>query len=124
MKRIGIAVVEWQDAFLVGIRPPDAVLPGAAEFPGGKCLPDESPDLCAVRECLEETGIAVLPDGVLDCTTFTYSHGTVELSFIHCRPVEPAPQPASGFRWIPRSELGSLNFPEGNRGILQQLISK
>ena len=51
IKRIGIAVVEHAGRYLVGIRGPDVPLAGYAEFPGGKCLPNESPEDCAVREC-------------------------------------------------------------------------
>ena len=50
-KRIGIAVVEHEGRYLVGTRGPDGPLAGYAEFPGGKCLPDELPEMCAIREC-------------------------------------------------------------------------
>lgn len=124
MKRIGIAVVEWQNSFLVGVRSANAVLAGAAEFPGGKCLPDETPEQCAVRECLEETGIAVESHGLLMQTTHSYAHGVLELDFVRCIPLQPLNQPANGFHWIPRSELASLNFPEGNRDVVRLLSAQ
>ena len=46
-KTIGIAVVEYQGRFLVGIRPPGASLAGFAEFPGGKCEEAEAPAAAA-----------------------------------------------------------------------------
>ena len=57
--RIGIAVVESNGKFLIGVRSPDGPLPGFHEFPGGKLHPGETPEACAVRECLEETGLDV-----------------------------------------------------------------
>ena len=45
--------------FLVGLRPEGSHLAGCAEFPGGKVEPGEKPSAAAVRECAEETGLAV-----------------------------------------------------------------
>ena len=57
IKHIGIAVVEQAGHFLIGTRGPDVPLAGFAEFPGGKCYEEEAAEDCAVRECLEETGL-------------------------------------------------------------------
>ena len=124
MVRIGIAVVEHGEDILVGVRGPDGPLPGFAEFPGGKCDPGESAADCAARECLEETGLAVEPGVRLLETEFTYPHGAVHLAFFHCRlAAESRHQaPANAFRWHPRRELGSLNFPEGNREVVRRLL--
>ena len=65
IKRIGIAVVEQAGHYLVGLRGPDVPLAGYAEFPGGKCLPNESPEDGAVRECREESGLLVTVDRLL-----------------------------------------------------------
>ena len=125
MVRIGIAVVQQRGTVLVGVRGPDGPLPGKAEFPGGKCHPDEPAADCAVRECLEETGLAVTPLGLLHETEFQYPHGAVHLSFFDCRPTaHPVPEPQGNFRWHPRSDLGSLPFPDGNREVVRQLVSR
>lgn len=124
MVRIGIAIVQRQEAVLVGVRGPDGPLPGKAEFPGGKCHPDESAADCAVRECLEETGLAVTPVGLLHETEFQYPHGAMHLSFFDCRPTDdPPPSPLGNFRWHPRADLTSLPFPDGNREVVRQLTS-
>jgi len=123
--KIGIAVVEQGESILVGIRGPGGPLPGFAEFPGGKCHADESAADCAVRECLEETGLVVCCETLLLETEFTYPHGTVHLAFFHCRLADEAgsPAPANGFRWCPRAELGTLDFPEGNREVVRRLVA-
>jgi 8-oxo-dGTP diphosphatase len=56
---IAIAVVEQNNCFLIGKRPPGVVLAGYWEFPGGKILDGEEPSACAARECREETGVDV-----------------------------------------------------------------
>ncbi|MCA9069030.1 MAG: NUDIX domain-containing protein, partial [Planctomycetaceae bacterium] len=55
--QIGIAIVEHNNCFLIGVRGDDSPLSGLAEFPGGKCQDGETPADCAVRECWEETGL-------------------------------------------------------------------
>ena len=120
---IGIAVVERSDAYLVGIRPDGVPLAGYAEFPGGKCEAGETPEACAVRECREETGLAVEPGELLERRTWDYPHGRVELSFVLCRPVGDA-EPKGTVRWVPRADLAGLRFPEANaavRGTLANL---
>jgi len=125
VKPIGIAVVEQADHFLIGIRGPDQVLAGCAEFPGGKCEAGESHRECAVRECFEETGLAVIAERLLQQISFCYPHGDVELHFWLCRPsdVQDMHEDQRGFRWIPRSELRALQFPEANQPVIDRLMS-
>lgn len=122
-KIIGIAIVEHAGRFLVGVRQADQVLAGHAEFPGGKCDPDETPRDCAVRECREETGLAVVAERLLEQKSFSYPHGDVELHFWRCRPVaaEAITENHCGFRWVSAAELGKLNFPEANRSVVSKL---
>lgn len=123
--RIGIAIVQEGERFLIGIRSPGRPLAGYAEFPGGKCEPGESAEACAVRECLEETGLAVTVERLLQQREFTYPHGTVELHFFLCRPVAPTSDVAShqGYRWVPRADLQTQKFPEANDEVVQVLLA-
>ena len=125
-KRIGIAIVEDAGHVLVGVRQANRVLAGQAEFPGGKCEPDESPGDCAIRECLEETGLAVEPVEQLDRLEYEYPHATVDLHFWLCRPVEGLANesPQNGFRWRPVGLLGDLNFPSANTTEIEKLIQR
>ena len=125
--RIGIAVVESAGRFLVGERSPESPLPGLAEFPGGKCESDETPRACAVRECREETGLIVIPREQIATIEHSYPHGDVELHFWRCELCHELPDtaaPMSPFRWISFSELASLQFPDANRTVLDQLLQK
>lgn len=123
-KRIGIAVVEHNSHYLVGVRGPEVVLAGFAEFPGGKCLDDESPTDCAVRECREESGLAVVPDRLLQRREFEYPHGRVELYFVLCHPAKEVTlaERHRNFRWETIEGLHGLKFPEGNSEVLDLLV--
>jgi 8-oxo-dGTP diphosphatase len=121
---IAIAVVEHAGNFLIGQRPADVPLGGLWEFPGGKIEPGESPEAAAVRECLEETGLAVEPLFRFPEHVHEYDHDRVQLVFVACRPqsqeVGPLPDP---FRWVSRVELARYGFPAGNRAIIEQLCA-
>jgi len=120
---VGIAVVENDGAFLVGVRGEGGPLPGLSEFPGGKCRPDEDPVQCAVRECREETGLDVIAVRLLERRRHRYPHGAVDLHFWLCRPVHSRDISADcqGFRWIPGGELSRLNFPEANASVIRMI---
>lgn len=120
-KRIGIAIVEFESHYLVGVRGPDGPLPGYSEFPGGKCNDGETPEDCAVRECFEESGLRVTASRQFEQKTFTYPHGTVELYFVECRLIDNVKigSDHNGFRWVPRKGLKQLNFPEANQSIIE-----
>jgi 8-oxo-dGTP diphosphatase len=123
---IGIAVVEHNGCYLVGTRDNDDSLPGYAEFPGGKCRPDESPEQCALRECREETGLDVIPVKLLLNRQFTYPHGTVALHFWLCQPAdaEKIADEHHNFRWIPAAKLAALKFPEANEPVIKMLFAR
>jgi mutator protein MutT len=122
-KTIGIAVVEHQGSYLVGIRPPGASLAGFAEFPGGKCEPGEDPAVAAVRECLEETGLRVEVLELLTRRLYEYAYGSVDLHFYLCQPLEvpTAEHDLHGFRWEGVSSLRSMKFPDANVPVLDLL---
>ncbi len=122
-QRIGIAVVRQEGCYLVGTRRTGTVLSGYAEFPGGKCHPGESDQACALRECLEETGVACRPRELLAKTVFDYDYGAVELHFWLCEPVRPqsVSDEHRGFCWIPFGDLSELDFPEGNAAVLAEI---
>ena len=122
-KTIGIAVVEHQGCYLVGIRPVGVSLAGFAEFPGGKCEPGEDPSIAAVRECHEETGLHVEMVKLLTRRLYEYAYGAVDLHFYLCRPTDPL-EPHSdlrGFHWENVAALRALKFPAANVPVLDLL---
>jgi mutator protein MutT len=120
---IAVAVVESAGRFLVGQRPAGVPLAGLWEFPGGKIEPGETPAQAAARECLEEAGLAVEIIGSYPAQVERYDHGTVQLFFLACRPLDPSRPPAGLYRWVARSDLRGLDFPAGNRSLIDRLCS-
>jgi mutator protein MutT len=124
--RIGIAVVEHHERYLVGVRGESGPLPGNSEFPGGKCHAGETPAAAAIRECFEETGIRVEIIEPLLEREFDYPHGRVDLRFFLCRPAAgcDVTQLRGSFCWIPSRELSSLRFPEANAPVVDRLLDR
>jgi len=121
---IAIAVVEHENSFLIGQRPAGVALSGLWEFPGGKIEPGETAEVAAVRECLEETGLAVEALFQYPVQVEEYEHGQVELHFVACAPLgDERLDPAAGFRWVSRADLIGYQFPSGNRRLLQLLLA-
>lgn len=120
---IAIAVVERNDQFLVGKRADHLPLGGYWEFPGGKVQEQESIEAAAVRECREETGLAVEVIARLPSQSIKYPHGILQLHFRVCRLADPMAQPHPPWLWLPRRDLGLYRFPEGNRGVIELLLS-
>lgn len=120
---IAIAVVVRGSWVLVGQRPQGVPLAGYAEFPGGKVEPGETPADAAVRECREETGLDVRVVRLFDAREHTYTHGKVSLHFFLCEPRDANAELPPPYRWVERTQLDHLAFPEANQHVIQQLTS-
>ena len=123
-KQIAIAVVEHEGCFLIGQRPEGVPLAGLWEFPGGKMEPDETAREAAVRECREETGLAIEAVETWLIQEEEYPHGRVRLHFISCRLAgEETGLLREPFLWAPRGKLMEFEFPSGNRELLRRLTA-
>lgn len=123
MIEIAIALV-WRDGtLLVARRPPDAHLGGLLEFPGGKLLPGESPEACALREVREETGLTVRAIGRRAPIEHVYPERHVRLHPIDCAIAHgsAAPLAASELAWLAPQNLDPDAFPPANRELLREL---
>ncbi|MDG3004413.1 (deoxy)nucleoside triphosphate pyrophosphohydrolase [Paludisphaera mucosa] len=122
----GIGVIRRGDRFLIRRRPPGTVYAGYWEFPGGKVEPGETPEQATVRECLEETGLAVVATRLRSVVEHAYPHGRVRLHFFDCTPADPVAEPAPEHAciWVPAKGLAGYRFPEANDAILAQLVAE
>lgn len=125
MLKIGIAIVESQGHYLVGVRGPGVPLAGFHEFPGGKQIVPESTCETAVRECHEETGLVVVPREMLHQQSHHYEHDEVQLDFWLCEPRASIPgllpEVIAPWRWVPAEDLFRLGFPPANDAVLNLL---
>ncbi len=119
-KEIVVAVIEEDGRYLIGRRPPEGMLGGLWEFPGGKVEPKETHQQALVRECKEELGVTVKAGGMLACVKHAYTHLRVTLNVYRCA-IEKGTIKAkthTELRWVPRSEFDEYAFPKGNHKFL------
>lgn len=124
---IAVAVIIHEDRVVVGIRQAHQSLAGKSEFPGGKVEPGETIEQALSRETLEETGLQIVPVQSLLTEHHTYEHARVSLHFWKCSLATPAEveRPIENpFQWKPINSLKEDQFPEGNRALLELLLSE
>jgi 8-oxo-dGTP diphosphatase len=119
------AVVERDGRFLLTRRLEGSHLEGTWEFPGGKCEAGESHEECLEREIHEELGVGVEIGEEVFVVEHAYPDRDVRLHFRRCRfDGDPQPQLGQEMCWADRRELGRLEFPEADRGLIAVLTSR
>ena len=122
MTTIAVAVVLRHGQVLVGRRAADArEAAGLDEFPGGKVEPGETPAAAAARECLEETGVAVRIDRLLDRAAGTARSGPLDILFFAATPLDDGDTPVAPFTWLPLEALDAGRFPPANARLIARL---
>jgi len=122
---VAAAIVERDQRFLLTRRLQGTHLAGAWEFPGGKCEPGESLQACLARELMEELAVKCTVGRSLLITRHAYAERTVELHFFATTlSGDPVPQLGQEMRWASRGDLGTLQFPEADRELIQLLIAR
>ena len=115
---------DWR--VLITRRPPEGVLGGYWEFPGGKREHGESLELCLVREFQEEVGLSILVTDALPAMDHTYDHGRVRLRPFFCERCNPQQAPealaVSEWRWVSPEELVDYTFPPANAPLLRHVL--
>jgi 8-oxo-dGTP diphosphatase len=119
------AVIERDDAFLLTLRPDGTHLAGRWEFPGGKVHHSETHVEALRREIFEELDAVATVGELLHTVRHAYLEKTVELFFYRCElSGEAKPMMGQQMRWVPRTELALLPFPEADRDLISRLIER
>jgi 8-oxo-dGTP diphosphatase len=98
------------------------------EFPGGKILPDESPEICIIREIREELDIEIEISEQIIPVTFDYGTKTIELIPFICRwkSRDISLNDHIAIKWISIGELAETDFSGADKKLIsnqENLIS-
>jgi 8-oxo-dGTP diphosphatase len=119
---VAAAVIERGDRFLLTRRQQGVHLEGYWEFPGGKCEPGESLQVCLLREIREELDVSAAVGDELLTTAHDYPDRRVKLHFLRCEIAgDPVPQLGQEMRWVARAELAALHFPPADAELVRLL---
>jgi A/G-specific adenine glycosylase len=119
------AVIHNQAQVLIAQRPPQGLLGGLWEFPGGKLQPGEDLAVCLQREIREELGAGIVVQDQLGVYRHAYTHFRVTLHAFHCTLAngdQPRPVQVNDLRWVAPSELAAYPMGKIDRQIARNLI--
>jgi len=123
-KEIAVAAIQKDGAYLLGKRPPNGLLGGLWELPGGKVERGETHAATLVRECREELGVTVKVGGMVASVNHAYTHFKVTLNVYRCTLTghkEPQPRTHTELRWVAPAEFDAYAFPKANHKFLSLL---
>ena len=119
------AVIERDGKILIARRLPTKAFPGKWEFPGGKIEPNETPEMCLVREIREEFDVTPeIERKVLDWD-FDYGNGK-KFRFCSFRcsiSGEPKLLAHSAMAWVTPDELSNFDLLEADK-ILAEVLKR
>lgn len=97
---------------------------GKFEFPGGKIETSETPQQALRRELLEEMDYEVEVGDELVTVVHSYPDFSISLKAFICtapRPHDFKLKEHTGFKWLGKDELQSVDWAEADKGIVKAL---
>ena len=99
-------------------------VPVGSRIPDGLVVPSESLADCLRRELQEELAVDSAIGDEIFAVTHHYPGRSVELHFFACTLLgEPVPLLGQEMRWVPRTDLASLQFPPADDELIQRLTT-
>ncbi len=121
---VAVAILKDGDRYFIQRRPPEGLLGGLWEFPGGKIESGEKPESCLRRELKEELGVKAKITRKLPAVKHAYTHFRVILHPFECRLDGGKLKKGDGSsRWVRFEEFSKYAFPTANRKIFISLAS-
>jgi len=120
---VGLGLVWRRRKLLIAKRPPNAMLGGLWEFPGGKREGAEPLAETVRREIKEELGLDVAVGELFVSVKHAYSHFRVTLHAFHCQCPRGRPRPvrADAVKWVRVEDLSRYPFPTGSLKVIRKL---
>jgi len=118
------AVIHRNGQVLISQRPPQGLLGGLWEFPGGKQQPGETLEACLEREIMEELGVKIRVEEAFGVYRHAYTHFRVTLHAFCCTLAEgaaPRPLQVHDLLWTGVDELPRFPMGKIDRQIARQL---
>ncbi len=118
------AVIQREGLFLIARRPPNGLLGGLWEFPGGKLETGEELPDCLKREICEELGAQIEVGEPFGVYKHAYTHFRVTLHAFLCALCgnEPQPLEASEIRWVQAEEMPGFPMGKIDRQIADRIL--
>jgi 8-oxo-dGTP diphosphatase len=126
MKKVSAAVIVKEGMILIARRSPQSRhQPGKWELPGGKVEQHETPEESLKRELYEEFGIEAEVGSFICSSTYTYTHGGIELAayWVSHLSGEFVLHDHDEIRWVTPAEMGEYDFAPADIPIVQRLQS-
>ncbi len=122
--KVAVGIVRKGGWILIDQRPPNGMLGGLWEFPGGKQKRNESLEETVKREIREELGVQIETGEKLAEVEHGYSHFRVTLHAFDCRYVSGEPQAigCTAWKWVRVKDLQRYAFPRGSRKIIEAIM--
>jgi A/G-specific adenine glycosylase len=113
------------EQFLIAQRPPEGMLGGLWEFPGGKLHAGETLADCLRREMQEELGVEVAVGDLVTVVRHAYTHFRITLHAFECRLLAGQPQSigVADWRWVTLDDLASYPFAVTDQKIIAALCA-
>jgi A/G-specific adenine glycosylase len=117
------AVITQSQHVLIAQRPPDGLLGGLWEFPGGKLEPeDRSLEDCLKREIQEELGLKIAVDNEFGVYRHAYTHFKITLHAFHCTLLPgQSTDNLCHVRWVLPAQLDEFAMGKVDRQIARRL---
>jgi A/G-specific adenine glycosylase len=121
------AVICRDRQVLITQRPPDGLLGGLWEFPGGKQQPGEELTDCLQREISEELGVQINVQNQMGVYRHAYTHFRVTLHAFRCtlhNGTAPRPLQVNDLRWVTPADLPGFPMGKIDRQIARELLAQ
>jgi A/G-specific adenine glycosylase len=120
------AVIERAGQVLLAQRPPQGLLGGLWEFPGGKQQEGEDLPACLRREIFEELGAEIEVGQALGVYRHAFTHFRITLHAFRCRLLagEPRPVEAVDVQWVAPEALHAYPMGKVDRQIAKKLLQE